>query len=311
MDFQHISVLLNETVEGLNIKPNGIYVDGTAGGAGHSTEIAKQLDFEQGGRLISIDKDPDAVQTATQRLAPYPAARVVQGDIKDIPAILERLGIDKVDGIMLDLGVSSHQLDTGERGFSYHYDSKLDMRMSQNGLSAYDVVNTYSKEDLTRILRDYGEEKFASKIAFTIVQIREKKPIETTFELVDLIKAALPAAAKRGKGHPAKQTFQAIRIEVNHELDYLKECIDGSFDCLKPGGRFCIITFHSLEDRIVKQKFASYTVGCTCPPEFPVCVCGKKPRAKLVCRKPIEPTQEEIERNNRSRSAKLRVLERL
>ena len=270
MDFQHISVLLNETIEGLNIKPNGIYVDGTAGGAGHSTQIAKKLDFEQGGRLISIDKDPDAIQTATQRLAPYPAARVVQGD-----------------------------------------DSKLDMRMSQDGLSAYDVVNTYSKEDLTRILRDYGEEKFASKIAFTIVQAREKKPVETTFELVDLIKAALPAAAKRGKGHPAKQTFQAIRIEVNHELDYLKECIDGSFDCLKPGGRFCIITFHSLEDRIVKQKFASYTVGCTCPPEFPVCVCGKKPRAKLVCRKPIEPGKEEIEQNNRSRSAKLRVLERL
>ena len=285
MDFQHISVLLNETIEGLNIKPNGIYVDGTAGGAGHSTQIAKKLDFEQGGRLISIDKDPDAIQTATQRLAPYPAARVVQGDFKDIPEILNRLGIDKVDGIMLDLGVSSHQLDTGERGFSYHYDSKLDMRMSQDGLSAYDVVNTYSKEDLTRILRDYGEEKFASKIAFTIVQAREKKPVETTFELVDLIKAALPAAAKRGKGHPAKQTFQAIRIEVNHELDYLKECIDGSFDCLKLGGRFCIITFHSLEDRIVKQKFASYTVGCTCPPEFPVCVCGKKPRAKLVCRK--------------------------
>lgn len=311
MDFQHISVLLNETIEGLNIKPNGIYVDGTAGGAGHSTQIAKKLDFEQGGRLISIDKDPDAIQTATQRLAPYPAARVVQGDFKDIPEILNRLGIDKVDGIMLDLGVSSHQLDTGERGFSYHYDSKLDMRMSQDGLSAYDVVNTYSKEDLTRILRDYGEEKFASKIAFTIVQAREKKPVETTFELVDLIKAALPAAAKRGKGHPAKQTFQAIRIEVNHELDYLKECIDGSFDCLKPGGRFCIITFHSLEDRIVKQKFASYTVGCTCPPEFPVCVCGKKPRAKLVCRKPIEPGKEEIEQNNRSRSAKLRVLERL
>lgn len=311
MDFQHISVLLNETIEGLNIKPNGIYVDGTAGGAGHSTQIAKKLDFEQGGRLISIDKDPDAIQTATQRLVPYPAARVVQGDFKDIPEILNRLGIDKVDGIMLDLGVSSHQLDTGERGFSYHYDSKLDMRMSQDGLSAYDVVNTYSKEDLTRILRDYGEEKFASKIAFTIVQAREKKPVETTFELVDLIKAALPAVAKRGKGHPAKQTFQAIRIEVNHELDYLKECIDGSFDCLKPGGRFCIITFHSLEDRIVKQKFASYTVGCTCPPEFPVCVCGKKPRAKLVCRKPIEPGKEEIEQNNRSRSAKLRVLERL
>lgn len=311
MEFQHVSVLLNETIEGLNIKPDGIYVDGTAGGAGHSTQIAKQLDPSAGGRLISIDKDPDAILTATQRLSPYPAAQVVQGDFKDIPQILDGLGIEKVDGIMLDLGVSSRQLDTAERGFSYHYDSRLDMRMSQHGLSAYDVVNTYSKEDLIRILRDYGEEKFAPRIATTIVQAREEKPIETTFELVYLIKQALPAAAKRGKGHPAKQTFQAIRIEVNHELDYLKECIDGSFYRLNPGGRFCIITFHSLEDRIVKQMFASYTVGCTCPPEFPVCVCGKKPRAKLVCRKPIEPTQQEIEQNNRSRSAKLRVLERL
>lgn len=311
MEFQHVSVLLNETIEGLNIKPDGIYVDGTAGGAGHSTQIAKRLDPSVGGRLISIDKDPDAILTATQRLLPYPAAQVVQGDFKDIPQILDELGIEKVDGIMLDLGVSSRQLDTAERGFSYHYDSRLDMRMSQHGLSAYDVVNTCSKEDLIRILRDYGEEKFAPRIATTIVQAREEKPIETTFELVELIKQALPAAAKRGKGHPAKQTFQAIRIEVNHELDYLKECIDGSFDRLNPGGRFCIITFHSLEDRIVKQMFASYTVGCTCPPEFPVCVCGKKPRAKLVCRKPIEPTQEEIEQNNRSRSAKLRVLERL
>lgn len=311
MEFQHVSVLLNETIEGLNIKPDGIYVDGTAGGAGHSTQIAKRLDSSAGGRLISIDKDPDAIQTATQRLSPYPAAQVIQGDFKDIPQILDELGIEKVDGIMLDLGVSSRQLDTAERGFSYHYDSRLDMRMSQHGLSAYDVVNTYSKEDLIRILRDYGEEKFAPRIATTIVQAREEQPIETTFELVELIKQALPAAAKRGKGHPAKQTFQAIRIEVNHELDYLKECIDGSFDRLNPGGRFCIITFHSLEDRIVKQMFASYTVGCTCPPEFPVCVCGKKPRARLVCRKPIEPTQEEIEQNNRSRSAKLRVLERL
>ncbi len=311
MDFQHISVLLNETIEGLNIKPDGIYVDGTAGGAGHSTQIAKRLDPERGGRLISIDKDPDAIQTATQRLQPYPAAQVVPGDFKDIPHILDELGIDKVDGIMLDLGVSSRQLDTAERGFSYHHDSELDMRMSQHGLSAYDVVNTYSKEDLIRILRDYGEEKFAPRIAATILKAREEKPIRTTFELVDLIKEALPAAAKRGKGHPAKQTFQAIRIEVNHELDYLKECIDSSFDRLKPGGRFCIITFHSLEDRIVKQMFASYTIGCTCPPEFPVCVCGKKPRAKLVSRKPIEPTKEEIEQNNRSRSAKLRILERL
>ena len=311
MEFQHISVLLNETIEGLNIKPDGIYVDGTAGGAGHSTQVAMRLDAQKGGRLIAIDKDPDTIQTATERLSPYPAAQVVRGDFKDIPQILDSLGIDKVDGIMLDLGVSSRQLDTAERGFSYHYDSKLDMRMSQHGLSAYDVVNTYSKEDLIRILRDYGEEKFAPRIAAAIVQARQEHPIQTTFELVDLIKQALPAAAKRGKGHPAKQTFQAIRIEVNHELDYLKECIDGSFERLNSGGRFCIITFHSLEDRIVKQMFASYTVGCTCPPEFPVCVCGKKPRAKLVCRKPIEPSQQEVEQNNRSRSAKLRVLERL
>ena len=224
---------------------------------------------------------------------------------------MQRLGIPKVDGILLDLGVSSRQLDTAERGFSYHFDSKLDMRMSQHGLSAYDVVNSYPKEELIRILREYGEEKFAVRIASEIVRAREEKPVETTFELVELIKQAYPAAAKRGKGHPAKQTFQAIRIEVNHELEHLKECIDKSFDCLNVGGRFCIITFHSLEDRIVKQMFASYTVGCTCPPEFPVCVCGKKPRAKLVSRKPIEPTAEEIERNNRSRSAKLRVLEKL
>lgn len=311
MEFQHVSVLLEETIEGLNIRPDGIYVDGTAGGAGHSSQIAKRLSFEQGGRLIAIDKDPDAIQTATQRLAPYPAAQVVDGDFKDIPQILQRLGIPKVDGILLDLGVSSRQLDTAERGFSYHFDSKLDMRMSQHGLSAYDVVNSYPKEELIRILREYGEEKFAVRIACEIVRAREEKPIETTFELVELIKQAYPAAAKRGKGHPAKQTFQAIRIEVNHELEHLKECIDKSFDCLNAGGRFCIITFHSLEDRIVKQMFASYTVGCTCPPEFPVCICGKKPRAKLVSRKPIEPTAEEIERNNRSRSAKLRVLEKL
>ena len=307
MEFQHVSVLLEETIEGLNIRPDGIYVDGTAGGAGHSSQIAKRLSFEQGGRLIAIDKDPDAIQTATQRLAPYPAAQ----DFKDIPQILQRLDIPKVDGILLDLGVSSRQLDTAERGFSYHFDSKLDMRMSQHGLSAYDVVNSYPKEELIRILREYGEEKFAVRIASEIVRAREEKPVETTFELVELIKQAYPAAAKRGKGHPAKQTFQAIRIEVNHELEHLKECIDKSFDCLNAGGRFCIITFHSLEDRIVKQMFASYTVGCTCPPEFPVCVCGKKPRAKLVSRKPIEPTAEEIERNNRSRSAKLRVLEKL
>lgn len=308
MEFEHVSVLLHESIEGLNIRPQGIYVDGTAGGAGHSREIAKRLTT---GRLIAIDKDPDAVQIATQRLQPYPAAQVVQGDFKNIPFVLDNLNIDKVDGILLDLGVSSHQLDTAERGFSYQYDSKLDMRMSQQGLSAYDVVNTYSQEDITRILREYSEEKFASKIAYFIVKQREEKPIETTFQLVDVVKRAIPAAARREGGHPAKRTFQAIRIEVNDELGVLRRCIADSFDRLNPGGRFCIITFHSLEDRIVKQMFAEFTKGCTCPPEFPVCVCGKKPRARLVSRKPIEPSAQELEVNNRSRSAKLRVLEKI
>lgn len=311
MEFQHVSVLLEETVQALSVKPGGIYVDGTAGGAGHSSQVAKQLDAGLGGRLIAIDKDPDAVVTASERLSPYPAAQVVQGDFKDIPLILDRLGIQKVDGILLDLGVSSHQLDTTERGFSYHSDSRLDMRMSQSGLSAYDVVNSYPERELARVLREYGEEKFSSRIARNIVQAREKKPVETTFELVDLIKGGMPAAAKREKGHPAKRSFQAIRIEVNRELDVLRECIDSSFARLAEGGRFCIITFHSLEDRIVKQMFAAYTVGCTCPPEFPVCVCGKQPRARFVSRKPIEPSKEELERNNRSRSARLRVIEKI
>lgn len=308
MEFEHVSVLLQECIENLDIKPDGIYVDGTAGGAGHSREIAKRLTT---GRLIAIDKDPDAIKTATERLSLYPCAQVVQGDFKDIPFVLDNLGIDKVDGILLDLGVSSHQLDTAERGFSYHAEAKLDMRMSQQGLSAYDVVNTYSQEDLTRILRDYSEEKFASKIAYFIVKAREEAPIETTGELVEIIKAAIPSAARREGGHPAKRTFQAIRIEVNNELDVLKQCISDSFDRLAKGGRFCIITFHSLEDRITKQMFAEFTKGCTCPPEFPICVCGKKPRAKLVSRKPIEPSKEELERNNRSRSSKLRVLEKI
>lgn len=308
MDFEHVSVLLRETIENLNIKPDGIYVDGTAGGAGHSREIAKHLTT---GRLIAIDKDPDAIQTATERLRPYPCAQVVQGDFKDIPQILDQLGIERVDGILLDLGVSSHQLDTAERGFSYHMEAKLDMRMSQEGISAYDVVNTYSQEDLTRILRDYSEEKFASKIAWFIVKERENAPIETTGQLVEIIKKAIPAAARRDGGHPAKRTFQAIRIEVNNELGVLKQCISDSFDRLNIGGRFCIITFHSLEDRITKQMFAEFTKGCICPPEFPVCVCGRKPRAKLVTRKPIEPSKEELEQNNRSRSSKLRVLEKI
>jgi len=308
MDFQHVSVLLQESIQQLDIKPEGIYVDGTAGGAGHSREIAKRLTT---GRLIAIDKDPDAVATATERLSPYPCAQVVQGDFKDIPAILDRLGIDKVDGILLDLGVSSHQLDCAERGFSYHEDAPLDMRMSQTGLSAYDVVNTYSQEELTTILREYSEEKFASKIAYFIVRQRQQAPIATTGQLVEVIKAAIPAAARREGGHPAKRTFQAIRIEVNNELGVLRQCIDNSFERLNIGGRFCIITFHSLEDRIVKQQFAQFCRGCICPPEFPVCVCGRKPRAKLPQHKAIEPSKEELAVNNRSRSAKLRVLERI
>ncbi len=311
MEFQHVSVLLEETIEGLNIRPDGIYVDGTAGGAGHSSQIAKRLSFEQGGRLIAIDKDPDAIQTATQRLAPYPAAQVVDGDFKDIPQILQRLGIPKVDGILLDLGVSSRQLDTAERGFSYHFDSKLDMRMSQHGLSAYDVVNSYPKEELIRILREYGEEKFAVRIACEIVRAREEKPIETTFELVELIKQAYPAAAKRGKGHPAKQNFQAIRIEVNHELDVLERGLDAATRWLNPGGRICVISYHSLEDRIVKNHFKEMSQGCTCPPEIPVCVCGNVPILKVITRKPLVAQPDEVERNPRARSAKIRVAQRL
>ncbi len=260
MEFKHISVLLNECIEGLNIKPDGIYVDGTAGGAGHSIEIAKRLTT---GRLIAVDKDPTAVKIASERLAPYPAAQVVENDFSNIPDILDELGIDKVDGILLDLGVSSHQLDTPERGFSYNYDAPLDMRMGQKGLSAYNVVNEYEAADIARILREFGEEKFASKIAQNIVKNREIKPIETTFELVDIIKASIPAAARREGGHPAKRSFQAIRIAVNSELDNLSLCLDRAFDRINENGRFAIITFHSLEDRMVKQKFAAFTKGCT------------------------------------------------
>lgn len=307
MEFKHYSVLLNECLEGLDIKPDGIYVDGTAGGAGHSREIAKRLTT---GRLIAIDKDPDAIITATERLAPYKTAQVVKGDFSEIPYILENLGIEKVDGILLDIGVSSHQLDTADRGFSFHADAPLDMRMSQSGKSAYDVVNNYSKQDLTRIIRTYGEEKYASSIAFNIVKAREEKAIETTLELVEIIRNSVPFSARR-ESHPGKKTFQAIRIEVNGELDRLTECINNSFEKLSVGGRFCIITFHSLEDRIVKQGFAKFTKGCTCPPDFPVCVCGKTPRAKLINKKPIEASAKELEENNRSRSAKLRILEKI
>ena len=309
MEFSHVPVLLEECIQGLAIRPSGIYVDGTAGGAGHSREIAKRLGPQ--GRLIAIDKDPDAVAIAGERLRKFPQATVVQNDFANIPLVLDELGIDRVDGILLDLGVSSHQLDTAERGFSYNFDAPLDMRMSQSGLSAYDIVNTYSVEDITRILREFSEEKFAYRIAQNIEKARQQKPVETTFELVEIIKQSIPAAARREGGHPAKRTFQALRIAVNQELDHLSICLDDAFERLAPGGRFAVITFHSLEDRMVKQKFAALAKGCICPPDFPVCVCGHKPRAKLVNRKPIEATAEELAANKRSHSAKLRVCERL
>ena len=306
MEFSHISVLLNETIEGLAIKPEGIYVDGTAGGAGHSRKIAEKLTT---GRLIAIDRDPDAVQVATERLKGFNAT-VVQANYSEIASILRELEIDGVDGILLDLGVSSHQLDTGERGFSYNINAPLDMRMSQSGISAKDIVNEYSQEQLSKIIFEYGEEKFARKIADNIIKERQEKPIETTFELAEIIKKSIPAKFKREK-NPCKKTFQAIRIAVNGELDHLSNCIDDAFDCLNSGGRLAIITFHSLEDRIVKQHFAELCKGCICPPDFPQCVCGRTPRGKLMNRKPIEASEQEIEANNRSRTAKLRIIERI
>ena len=307
-NFRHISVLLNECMEGLAIRPDGIYVDGTAGGAGHSSEIAKQLTT---GRLIALDKDPDAVAVASERLAQYPCAQVVQTDFSRMCETLDRLGIDSVDGILLDLGVSSFQLDTPERGFSYMHDAPLDMRMSRTGLSAYDVVNTYDFQALCRVMREYGEERYTPAVAKGILRRREQHPIETTGELVEVIRSSLPAKARReGGGHPAKRGFQAIRIEVNGELDSLSQFLSEAFERLKPGGRMAIITFHSLEDRMVKQRFAELCRGCTCPPDFPVCVCGKQPLGRLVNRKPIEAAQEEQQANSRSKSARLRVIEK-
>lgn len=307
MEFNHVPVLLHETLQGLNINPNGIYVDCTVGGAGHSIKIAEQL--SENGRLIALDRDPDAIQVASERLKPYNAT-ILQRNYSQIKDALETLNIDCVDGILMDLGVSSHQLDTVERGFSYHYDAPLDMRMSQSGTSAFDVVNQYSYEQLSKILFEFGEEKFSHKIASNIVKSREVKPIETTLQLADIVKDSIPAKFRREK-NPCKKTFQAIRMEVNGELEHLSIGLDDAFDSLKVGGRLAIITFHSLEDRLVKQRFANLCRGCTCPPDFPQCVCGKKPRARLVNRKPIEATDLEIEQNNRSRSAKLRVIERI
>ncbi len=308
-DFKHISVLLEECMDGLAIRPDGIYVDGTAGGAGHSCEIAKRL--SQNGKLIAIDKDPDAVAVASARLAPYPVAQVVQSDFSRLCDVLDKLGISRVDGILLDLGVSSFQLDTPDRGFSYIHDAPLDMRMSKNGLSAYDVVNTYDFRKLCRIFHDFGEEKFTPAIAKAILKQREVAPIKTTGELSELIRQAIPAKARREGGHPAKRVFQAIRIEVNGELASLSEFLEDAFDRLNSGGRLAIITFHSLEDRMVKQRYASLCKGCTCPPDFPVCVCGNQPKGRLVNRRPIEASPQELAVNSRSKSAKLRVIEKL
>ena len=309
-EFKHISVLLNPCIENLNIKPEGIYVDGTLGGAGHSFEIVKRL--TEGGRLIGIDRDEAAIRAAGARLEPFgDRVTIVKSNYGEIRQVLNELGISKVDGILLDLGVSSYQLDTAERGFSYMADAPLDMRMDQDEeQTAGDIVNEYSEEELTRVIRDYGEDRFARNIAKHICQARTIKPIETTGELVKIIQASIPMKIQKTSGHPAKRTFQAIRIELNRELTVIEEVIDTMIDCLNPGGRLCIITFHSLEDRIVKNRFRNAADPCTCPKNFPVCVCGKKSKGHVVTRKPILPSDEEMEANSRARSAKLRVFER-
>ena len=307
MEFNHISVLLNECIEGLNINPNGIYVDGTAGGGGHSAEILKKLDC---GKLISIDRDPDAITTISERFKNEPNSIIVNGCFGDMKKLLNDRGIYQVDGVLLDIGVSSHQLDTDERGFSFHKDAPLDMRMSQSGTSAEDLVNDLSYEELRDIIYRYGEDKFAPSIAKGIVKAREEERITTTLQLAEIIKNSVPQKVRR-EGHPARKTFQALRIEVNGELTQLENGLDEAFDMLSPKGRLAVISFHSLEDRIVKQKMASWCKGCTCPKDFPVCVCGNVPKAKLVNRKPIEATQEELGKNPRSRSAKLRICEKI
>ncbi len=311
MEFSHKSVLLNECIENLNIKPDGIYVDGTLGGGGHSYEIAKRLG--ENGRLIGIDQDADAIAAAGERLKEFGSkVTIVRSNYCDMDKVLDSLSIDKVDGILLDIGVSSYQLDTADRGFSYREEenAKLDMRMDQRQeMTAADIVNNYSEMELYRIIRDYGEDKFAKNIAKHIVAARAKAPIETTAQLSEIIKAAIPMKVRATGGHPAKKTFQAIRIELNRELEVLENSIDMMTDRLNPGGRFCIITFHSLEDRIVKVKFRNNENTCTCPPDFPVCVCGNKPKGHVVSRKPILPTEEELLYNKRSKSAKLRVFE--
>lgn len=311
MEFNHYSVMLNETIEQINIKPNGIYVDGTLGGAGHSSKIAEKL--ENKGHLYGIDQDEAAIEIAKRRLHNYKEnVTILRYNYKDAVKVLKEMGIGGVDGILLDLGVSSYQLDTEERGFSYRFNSDLDMRMDRRQrLTAKEIVNTYSQKDLVRIIRDYGEDNFAANIAKHIVAAREEKPIETTFELNEIISASIPAKIRATGGHPSKRTFQAIRIECNHELDVLRDSLDEMIDFLNPGGRIAIITFHSLEDRIVKTSFKKNEDPCTCPKNFPVCVCGNKSKGRVVTKKPILPSEQELEENSRSKSAKLRVFEKV
>ena len=306
MEFSHVSVLLKETVDGAFTDPNGVYADLTTGGGGHSLELAKRLD---GGRLICFDQDKEALEAAGERLKGLPVT-LVRSNFCEMKSVLADLGIKELDGIIADLGVSSHQLDTAERGFSFHNDAPLDMRMSGEGLSARDVVNEYDEGELAKILFDYGKEKFGNRIARGIVNARLTAPIETTGQLAEIIKSSVPAAYRREK-NPCRKSFQAIRIEVNHELDVLETALTDGFDVLKIGGRMSVITFHSLEDRIVKNRFKEFCTGCTCPPEFPVCVCGRKPMGRLVDKKPITASPEELERNPRSRSAKLRIIEKI
>ena len=310
MEFKHKSVLLEETIEGLNIKPDGIYVDGTLGGAGHAREVCKKLSAK--GRFIGIDQDQDAIIAASERLAPFKQATVIRSNYCYMVPELAARGINKVDGILLDLGVSSYQLDNEERGFTYRVDAPLDMRMDQRQMqTASDIVNGYEEKELYRIIRDYGEDKFAKNIAKHIVAARQVKPITTTGELTEIIRESIPMKMQVKSGHPAKRTFQAIRIELNRELDVLRDSLDGMIDILDDGGRLCIITFHSLEDRIVKTIFRKNENPCTCPSDFPVCVCGKKSKGKVITRKPILPGETEMEENPRSKSAKLRIFDRV
>ena len=309
-EFSHFSVLLSECIENLNIKPDGVYVDGTAGGAGHSSKIAERLD---GGLLIPIDQDEDAIKVISERLAPYgERVKIVRDNFSNIKSVLEGLGIEKIDGLLLDLGVSSYQLDTAERGFSYMADAPLDMRMDNRAVrSAYTVINEYSADELKKIIYDFGEERFAPKIAYGIVNAREKAPVKTTGELVEIIKNSLPSFARREEWSSVKRVFQAVRIEVNRELDVIAPTIEAAVNMMNEGGRIVIITFHSLEDRIVKQTFQSLASGCTCPKDFPVCVCGNKPKIKILTKKPILPSDAELAVNSRSKSAKLRVAEKI